>query len=92
MTRVGRQPFGVPVAHATTSEDASVWVPDDNDLDDGADSDVDLYNEKKERLSFPEADFQTVELARHKPLGCRVEESLAHPTIEKWVFVSKVSE
>ena len=40
---------------------------------------------------FPKAEIFNVELEEHKPLGCRVEESIGHPD-EKWVFVSKVSQ
>uniref|UniRef100_A0A7S1GJI6 PDZ domain-containing protein n=1 Tax=Cyclophora tenuis TaxID=216820 RepID=A0A7S1GJI6_CYCTE len=40
---------------------------------------------------FPKAEIYLVTLEEHKPLGCRVEESLAHPE-EKWVFVSKIVE
>lgn len=38
---------------------------------------------------FPGSEILEFELAEHKPLGCTVEESLAHP-VEKHVFVTKV--
>jgi hypothetical protein len=43
----------------------------------------------EETTLFPSAQFLGFTLAEHKPLGCTVEESLAHPK-EKYVFCSKI--
>jgi hypothetical protein len=45
--------------------------------------------ELTEKQAFPDAEFLEFVLEEHRPLGCTVEESLAHPK-EKFVFVSKV--
>lgn len=42
-----------------------------------------------EKEAFPDAEFHDFVLKEHRPLGCTVEESLAHP-MEKHVFVAKV--
>lgn len=45
----------------------------------------------EQQLLFPSSQILEFTLTNHKPLGCTVEESLAHPT-EKHVFVAKVVE
>jgi hypothetical protein len=41
---------------------------------------------------FPTAEFKDLEIKRHRPLGCTVEESLADHPVTNIVFVSKVVE
>lgn len=45
----------------------------------------------EQHTSFPSAQLLNLTLTEHKPLGCTVEESLAHPK-EKHVFCSKIVE
>lgn len=64
--------------HSTTTR-----IQSNKDPVDAAPADIDA-----EKL-FPEATILEFTLEHHKPLGCTVEESLAHP-MEKHVFITKV--